>query len=220
MSSLILFILIFVVLTNLTLLGSSRRRSCIQLVAAQGILLGLLPLAISEGGLSPSLSDVFLSLASIVLKGVVFPRMLLRAERTAGIKRELQPMIGYSASILLGIVFLAFCMWLGTRLPLPRALAESAGSQLAVPVSLFSILVGLLLIISRNKALTQVLGYLVMENGIYIFGVSLVLEQPWLVEMGILLDVFVAVFVMGIAIFHISREFDHMDVDQLTVLKD
>lgn len=220
MSSLILFILIFVVLTNLTLLGSSRRRSCIQLVAAQGILLGLLPLAISEGGLSPSLSDVFLSLASIVLKGVVFPRMLLRAERTAGIKRELQPMIGYSASILLGIVFLAFCMWLGTRLPLPRALAESAGSQLAVPISLFSILVGLLLIISRNKALTQVLGYLVMENGIYIFGVSLVLEQPWLVEMGILLDVFVAVFVMGIAIFHISREFDHMDVDQLTVLKD
>ena len=45
-------------------------------------------------------------------------------------------------------------------------------------------------------------------------------DQPWLVETGILLDVFVAVFVMGIAIFHISREFDHMDVDQLTVLKD
>jgi hydrogenase-4 component E len=64
------------------------------------------------------------------------------------------------------------------------------------------------------------LGYLVLENGIYIFGVTLVRDQPWLVETGILLDVFVAVFVMGIAIFHISREFDHMDVDQLTVLKD
>ena len=59
-----------------------------------------------------------------------------------------------------------------------------------------------------------------LENGIYIFGVTLVRDQPWLVETGILLDVFVAVFVMGIAIFHISREFDHMDVDQLTVLKD
>jgi hydrogenase-4 component E len=161
-----------------------------------------------------------LSLASIVLKGVVFPRLLLRAERTAGVKREFQPIIGYSASILLGIAFLAFSLWLGTRLELPARLRESVGSHLAVPVSVFSILVGLLLIISRNKALTQVLGYLVLENGIYIFGVTLVRDQPWLVETGILLDVFVAVFVMGIAIFHISREFDHMDVDQLTVLKD
>jgi hydrogenase-4 component E len=218
MSSLIQPILIFVVLTNLTLLGSSRRRSCIHLVAAQGILLGVLPLTLPEEG--HALSAVVLALASIVLKGVVFPRLLLRAERTAGVKREFQPIIGYSASILLGILFLAFSLWLGTRLELPARLQASVGSQLAVPVSVFSILIGLLLIISRNKALTQVLGYLVMENGIYIFGVTLVRDQPWLVETGILLDVFVAVFVMGIAIFHISREFDHMDVDQLTVLKD
>jgi hydrogenase-4 component E len=218
MSSMVQFIMIFVVLTDLTLLGSSRRRTCIQIVAAQGILLGALPLVLPQHGID--LSALVLSLASIVLKGVVFPRLLLRAERTAGVKREFQPIIGYSASILLGIVFLAFSLWLGTRLELPARLRESVGSHLAVPVSVFSILVGLLLIISRNKALTQVLGYLVLENGIYIFGVTLVRDQPWLVETGILLDVFVAVFVMGIAIFHISREFDHMDVDQLTVLKD
>jgi len=218
MSSMVQFIMIFVVLTDLTLLGSSRRRTCIQIVAAQGILLGVLPLVLPQHGLT--LSALVLSLASIVLKGVVFPRLLMRAERTAGVKREFQPIIGYSASILLGIVFLAFSLWLGTRLELPARLRESVGSHLAVPVSVYSILVGLLLIISRNKALTQVLGYLVLENGIYIFGVTLVREQPWLVETGILLDVFVAVFVMGIAIFHISREFDHMDVDQLTVLKD
>jgi hydrogenase-4 component E len=218
MSSMVQFIMIFVVLTDLTLLGSSRRRTCIQIVAAQGILLGALPLVLPQHGID--LSALVLSLASIVLKGVVFPRLLLRAERTAGVKREFQPIIGYSASILLGIVFLAFSLWLGTRLELPARLRESVGSHLAVPVSVYSILVGLLLIISRNKALTQVLGYLVLENGIYIFGVTLVRDQPWLVETGILLDVFVAVFVMGIAIFHISREFDHMDVDQLTVLKD
>lgn len=217
-SSLIQFILIFVVLTNLTLLGSSRRSSCIQIVAAQGILLGILPLAIPDHGMT--FSAIFLALASIILKGVVFPRLLLRAERTAGVKREFQPIIGYSASILLGILFLVFSLWLGTRLQLPAPLRETVGSQLAVPVSVYAILIGLLLIISRNKALTQVLGYLVMENGIYIFGVMFVHDQPWLVETGILLDVFVAVFVMGIAIFHISREFDHMDVDQLTVLKD
>lgn len=220
MTSLVQFVLIFVVLTNLILLGSSRRRSCIQLVAAQGILLGLLPLQVLSADVSITFEALFLSLASIVLKGVVFPRLLLRAERTAGVKREFQPIIGYSASVLLGVLFLAFSMWVGSRLRLPAGLDETVGARLAVPASLFSLLIGLFLIISRNKALTQVLGYLVMENGIYVFGVMFVHEQPWLVETGILLDVFVAVFVMGIAIFHISREFDHMDVDQLSVLKD
>jgi hydrogenase-4 component E len=59
-----------------------------------------------------------------------------------------------------------------------------------------------------------------MENGIYAFGVALLLDQPVLVELGILLDVFVAVFVMGIAIFHISREFDHIDTRRLSSLAD
>lgn len=217
MPSVVQFILIFVVLANLTLMGSSRRRSCIHLVAAQGILLGVLPLILPGHGLT--VSAPILSVASVALKGIVFPRLLLRAERTAGVKRELQPFIGYSASILLGVAFLAFSLWLGKRLPLPHDLAQTVG-PLALPVSVYSILTGLMLIISRNMALTQVLGYLVLENGIYIFGVMFVREQPWLVETGILLDVFVAVFVMGIAIFHINREFDHMDVDQLTVLKD
>jgi len=67
--------------------------------------------------------------------------------------------------------------------------------------------------------LTQVLGYLVLENGIYVFGASIATIQPVLVELGILLDAFVAVFVMGIAIYHINREFEHTDVDRLNRLK-
>ena len=85
---------------------------------------------------------------------------------------------------------------------------------------LLSILVGLFLIVARKKAISQVLGFVVMENGIYTFGVGLVRESPLLVELGVMLDVFVAVFVMGIAIFHISREFDHIDTHELTTLKD
>ena len=77
-----------------------------------------------------------------------------------------------------------------------------------------------ILIVSRRKALTQVLGYLVMENGIYAFGVGLVPGTPVLVELGILLDVLVAVFVMGITIFHINREFEHLDTSRLTTLSD
>ena len=81
------------------------------------------------------------------------------------------------------------------------------------------VLVGLFLIVSRRKAITQVLGYIVAENGIYALGVALVGGVPLLVELGVLLDVFVAVFIMSIAAYHISREFDHIDVDQLDRLK-
>jgi hydrogenase-4 component E len=93
-------------------------------------------------------------------------------------------------------------------------------SPLIVPVALFTSLIGLFVIISRKKALTQVLGYLVLENGIYAFGVGLVHNAPLVVELGVLLDVFVAVFVMGIAIFHINRQFDHIDTDRMVLLKD
>jgi hydrogenase-4 component E len=89
-----------------------------------------------------------------------------------------------------------------------------------MPGALFTTLTGLMMIISRKNALTQVAGYLVMENGIYAFGVILAVEEPLLVEMGVLLDVFVAVFVMGITVYQISREFDHIDTDRLSELKD
>ena len=106
--------------------------------------------------------------------------------------------------------------WIGQRLPLPSSMT----SALLVPVALSSILIGLFLIVSRKKAVNQVLGFLVLENGIFTFGVGLVRELSLLVELGVLLDVFVAVFVMGIMIFHISREFDHLDTDQLSTLKE
>jgi hydrogenase-4 component E len=59
-----------------------------------------------------------------------------------------------------------------------------------------------------------------MENGIYAFGMAFAIQEPLLVEMGVLLDVFVAVFVMGITIYHISRQFDHIDTDRLSALRD
>jgi len=76
------------------------------------------------------------------------------------------------------------------------------------------------LLITRRKAITQVLGYLTLENGVYAFGAAVALQMPILVELGILLDVFVGVFVMGIAIFHISRQFDHIDTGRLVTLSD
>jgi hydrogenase-4 component E len=206
-------IMIFMVLTNLMLLGLSRMGACIRIVALQGVALGFLPLILNEWNFEVHL--VLFSIVIISLKGIVFPWMLNRTLRELAIQREVEPFIGYGISIIAGTIALLTCLWLSSRLRLP----EQAASSLIVPVAFFTIMSGLFLIISRKKALTQVLGYLVLENGIYAFGVALVKQQPLLVELGILLDIFVAVFVMGIAIFHINREFDHIDTDQLSRLR-
>jgi hydrogenase-4 component E len=89
-----------------------------------------------------------------------------------------------------------------------------------IPVALSTVIIGLLVLTTRNKALTQVVGYLILENGIYVFGLSQAERVPFLVEVGVLLDVFAGVFIMGIVVFHINREFDSLDSARLTELRD
>ena len=208
-------VMAFVVLTNLFLMGSSRLAACIRVVAAQGIALGFFSLLIHEGELTTRLA--LLALWSTGLKGVVFPWLLRRAIRETNARREVEPIVSYTTSLLIGTAALAISLWISSRLPLPVA---NATLSLSVSVAFFTIMTGFFIIISRSKAVTQVLGYLTLENGIYIIGVALVQKTPLLVEFAILLDVFVAVFVMGITIFHINREFDHIDTDRLSSLKD
>lgn len=193
------------------LLGSSRLRTCIRAVAAQGLLLGAMPFFEGELGLR----TILLALASMSIKGILFPVLMTRILRKADVRREVEPFVGYNASLLMGIALLCLSFWLGSRLPLPTP----GGSPLLVPLAFFPTLTGLLVIVSRRKAISQILGYLVMENGIYLFGVALALETPFLVELGVLLDVFVAIFVMGLLLFHIHRTFDHLDADQLSRLR-
>ncbi|MBN2212312.1 MAG: hypothetical protein JW709_13020 [Sedimentisphaerales bacterium] len=205
--------MILLVLVNLMLLGLSRLRTCIRVVAIQGVMLGVLPLILN--GWRPEPHLISFSLVIIGLKGIVFPAILIKLLRDLKEHREVEPFIGFGTSMAAGVVMLVVSLAFGAHLPLPG----TAASSLVAPVAFFTIMTGLFLIISRKKALTQVLGYLVLENGISCFGAILVEKQPTQIELGILLDVFVAVFVMGIAIFHINREFDHIDTDKLTRLR-
>jgi len=206
--------LVLLALTSVLLLGSSRLTRGIRIVAFQGILLGGLTVAAHAHELSARV--VALALLILALKGAAFPWLLSRVLQRADVRREVEPLVSYIISMMAGTLALAFSFWLSARLPLPSLPI----STLAVPVALFTTQVGLFLIVSRRTALMQVLAYLVLENGIYTFGVGVVQGTPMIVELGILLDVFVAVFVMGIAIFHINREFDHIDANQLTLLTD
>jgi len=207
-------ILVLVILLNFLVLGSSRLGASIRAVALQGVLLGTLPLLLPHGGWT---MHVFALAAGMLgLKGVLFPRLLFRAIRETSMRREMEPLIGFTASLLAGAMVTVVAFLLASRLPPLPAMA----SPLLVPSALATILLSLVVLVSRTKALTQVLGYLMLENGIFMFGLALLHEMPFLIELGVLLDLFVGVFVMGIVVYHINREFDHIDSYQLATLKD
>jgi len=213
MTSLLNSLLVLVLMLNLFALGSSRMRAVIRIVALQGTLLAIMPLLVHE---HVDLAALALSLVTVLLKGIVIPTMLLRALQEAQIKREVEPLIGLLPSMILGALGTCFAMVFASQLPL----APEHSSSLLVPASLATVLVGFILLTSRYKAISQVIGYLVLENGIYIFGMLLLKAMPHVVEMGVLLDLFVAVFVICIIVNHINRAFSSLDTRHLAELKE
>lgn len=202
------------VLINLLMLVSSRLRSLIRAVAAQALLLCLLGGIVHRAHFE-WYGWVFL-LLTILVKCLLLPSLMKRALRETVLRRDVEPLVGYSYSLCLGVLMLGISLWAATRLPLPAG----REIELVVASAFFSIAVGLFLVVSRSKAITQAIGYLSLENGIYGLGLAVAVASPLIVEMGILLDVLVGVFVMGIMIFDINREFDHIDTARLTTLKD
>ena len=205
-------LLLLVVLTDFWVLGATRLSSSIRATAIQGVLLAALPLALHP---RPSLHLVGLALGVLAVKAFIVPHFLTRAIREAAVRREIEPLIGFTSSMMLGAAALALSFAIAPRLPLPEL-----RSATLVPVALSTAIIGLIVLTTRNKALSQVVGYLVLENGIYVFGLSQTERVPFLVELGVLLDVFTGVFIMGIVVFHINRAFDSLDSARLTELGD
>jgi hydrogenase-4 component E len=198
---------------NFVALGVSRIRSVINAVALQGILLGVLPFFVHQ---DLGWRGVALAVATIAIKGFIIPAFLVHAMREANIQHEVSPFINYVSSLLLGAAGTGLALVFSSTLPL----ASEHTGLLLVPASLSTAWAGFLLLTTRKKAIMQVLGYLLLENGIFLFGLLLLEAMPFLVEIGILLDLFTGVFVMGIIIHHISREFASMSTEHLTELKD
>ncbi len=198
---------------NLIALASGRLPALITAVAVQGMALGVMPLL-----LEPHFRWLvaLVAVGTIAGKGFVIPYLLRRAMRAANIEREIDPSIGYVPSLLLGAGGTIAAVALARALPL---LPEHAGSLL-VPAALASVLTGFVLLIGRSKAISQVCGYLILENGIYLFGLLLIHATPLFVEAGILLDLTVGVFVIGIIVDRIQRAFDSLDTRKLTVLRE
>jgi hydrogenase-4 component E len=193
---------ILIVFFALTVLATYRIAGMIKIFALQSFVLSFLPLFLHAGSISTR--DVLLFLGTLGLKAVLVPYILFWAIRHISMRSEIKPIIGVGSSIVCGAFLIAGAFWLSSSLKMPGKLI----SDLVLPCSLATIILGFMTMVTRTRAVTQVLGYLVIENGIFLFALSLFDAMPILIEMGILLDVFVAVFIMAIVLNHINEEFE------------
>ena len=211
-------VLALFLIADLALAGASRLKYAIRFVAIPGWIVGVLPVLLwnwQENG-CPGARIWIIAVVNSLVKGVALPMLLEYAVRKARTRRELEPSVSFQMSR-----FIVFLMAVG-GFAIGRLLHvhETVASELAIPVAFTTMGTGLLLICARKKAITQVLGFLVLENGISLFGAGILLEYGIVVELGILLDVFALVFILGIAIFQINRTFASTDTDQLNHLGD
>ena len=210
--------LVIFLLSDFSLAGSGRLNQAIRLVATQGWIVGILPILLwnwqAKG--CPESHIFIVALINILVKGIIMPMLLSYAAKKAKTRREVEPIISFHLSQVIVFAMAVGGFYIGKLLHIHETIA----SELAIPVALTTMGAGLLLICARKKAITQVLGFLVLENGISVFGAGLLLEYSLIVELGILLDVFVLVFVLGIAIIQINRTFSSTDTDKLNHLGD
>ena len=209
--NLLLIILLFL---NLYILSSSSIKTCIKIIAVEGFIIGALSLLLHGDTLS--YFSILIGVSTIIIKAFILPYLIFRSLKTVNIKREFEPFISYTASVIIGIIFFIIGLIINTKVHFPGI----SGIYLSCPVAVMTSFTGLLLILSRKKAISQVLGYLVFENGIYLFGELLPLKDSYIIELGVLLDVFVFIFIVGITVFHIRSEFHHIDTDKLSHLSD
>ncbi len=206
------WLLILFLITNLMVLGSSRFKYLIKALAIQGSSLGYYTLILYY--YTRNLHFLIVGVLIVGIKGIAFPTLLLRTIKRHSHDFEISPLISYAKSLSFGVIALLFSLWLSSRLPF-----YSEHASIALPISFFTIFVGIFIIVFRKKAITQGVGYIVFENGINLLTIELVGDIPLLVEFGVLLDAFVAVLIINLAINNISRHFNHININKLRSLR-
>ena len=214
-------LLVMAMLLNLVLIGTRNLKTAVTALAAQGWILGLIyPLyhwpEEAGAGVVSMVRLLGLTLVMVGLKGIVIPRAITSAAKRAGAGRSIESSLNFFATLLFAAIGTAACLCYARTLPL----LERHSSTLIVPASLATALSGFVVMTTRPMVIMQVLGYLLLENGIFIFGLLLVDAVPILVELGVLLDIFVGVFVMVIIIHQISRTLPAASSEHLVSLKE
>jgi hydrogenase-4 component E len=153
--------------------------------------------------------------ALFVLKVVVIPRLLKRMDRRFAAERELDPYVNTATSLVISGLLVLF----GYVITRPLVALSQLPTRAGMPLAMGLVLVSLFVLISRKKALTQVIGFLMLENGLALLAVLGTYGIPLIVELGVFLDVLMGFLVMQIFIYQIHETFESIDVEQLNRLK-
>ncbi|MFZ5640396.1 MAG: hydrogenase [Bacillota bacterium] len=207
------FLTAFTLVTSFLVIGGKRLEFAVKVMAMQAVLLAAVATVVARfTGLQEAYLAAFLTL---LVKAAAIPFILHRVIRKISVKRETCAFIGIKTSLVLAgiLVILSFSVT-------PQVLNPGhtiAGNALPVAISLM--LLGLFVMITRKLAVMQIIGLLMMENGLFLAGVGTTYGMPLVVELGIFLDILVGVLIMGVLAFKINTTFDTIDTHRLKKLK-
>jgi hydrogenase-4 component E len=203
-----------ILLTSFALLVQRRMNALLHLFAIQGFLL-----AVSAGVVGYVSGEHHLYISSILtltMKVVLLPYILLVLVRKLKIHREVEMIVKIPTTMMIGIALVIFSY----HLTAPIRELSTLVTRSTLAVALATVMLGFLMMITRRHAVTQIIGFLAMENGLLFAATSATYGMPLVVELGVALDLLIAAFIFGIFFFHINTTFDSLDVDQMARLKE
>jgi hydrogenase-4 component E len=206
-------ILSLVLLSILFSFGSSRLPSLIKAVAFQGIVVSLVPLFV---GHELTAGGVIFTQATLLIRGILIPLCIYMAIKRVRIRREVEPIVGYHASMLAGLALIVAAIAFSRKFDLPGI----GNYVLLLPTAIALLVAGMFLLMARRNAIAMVLGYITMENGIYLVGTTFSVRAQHIVEFGILLDVLAGVMIMAVILQNIKQTLDDVDTALLRTLKE
>jgi hydrogenase-4 component E len=201
-------------LSSFAMLAQRRVVTMVNLLALQGVLLGLATLLL---GWRTGNGHLYVSAAmTLALKALFLPWLLHRLIRRLGVYWDSEPLLNISATMLVGLLVVIFAF--GLAQPIAALATTSTRSSIGIAVAV--VLLAFLTMITRRKAMSQVVGFLSMENGLFFGAMSATYGMPMIIELGVALDVLVAMLVLGVFFFQIREQFDSLDLRNLESLKE
>ena len=201
-------------LLSFAMLAQRRVWSLISLFAAQGLALSVSTAIVAYGTRQPHL--YWSAGLTLVLKVMLLPWLLRRLIRQLDVKWDVEGLINIPTTMLIGIVLVVFSF----NLALPIAQLASTVTRSTLGIAMASVMLSFLMMITRRKAIPQVVGFLAMENGLFFAATSATYGMPMVVELGIALDVLVGMLILGVFFFQIREQFDSLDLKHMEKLKE
>jgi hydrogenase-4 component E len=214
LQQLVVLLAALVLFLSFVLLAQSRLVSAIHAFAWQGALVAAVTAVVALSGEVPHL--YFSAGLTLVLKALVIPAMLHRQVRGLELERHTEAMQHPTSAIMAAVGLVIFSSWL----VLPMVAEEQAFTRNILAISLAVVLIGFLMMVVRQQAVAQVLGFMSIENGLFLAAVSATGGMPLIVELGVAFDVLVAMVLFGVFFFQIRKSIDSLDVDRLNRLSE